>query len=420
MGPGRRGPVPINVRSVIRTYRAAFGGLPLDLWIVAAVLFVNRAGGMVLPFISLYLTQDRGLTVTHAGWILALYGLGATIGSYVGGQVSDRIGADRTMALSLAGSAVLYVVVGLQCSIFGIGVGVFFLSIIAESFRPACMSSMAHRAPEAMRVRAFALLRLAANLGIGIGPAVGGWLALYDYLWIFLVDAASCVAALVLLWRALPPAPAADFVAPTDRAGRRAISPWRDVPFLLLSGVVLLVACCFFQVFSTLPVYFREQLRFRESTIGLLLGLNAMLIVVFEMVITHFSETCRRMRVVALGAFLVCAGMALIPLGGSVAWIAVTIVVWTTGEMLVLPATNAVIADRAPRGARGHYMGIYATAFSLAFILAPALGSFVYGRVSPTALWYGIGMLGPLLAAAALALSSTFPGSFRAKATDRS
>ena len=98
------------IGSVARVYRAAFAGLPRDVWLHSFVLLVNRSGSMVLPFIALYLTQEHGLTAAQAGRVLALYGIGAAFGSYLGGWLSDRVGAVRTQHLSLVVSGVGFVV----------------------------------------------------------------------------------------------------------------------------------------------------------------------------------------------------------------------------------------------------------------------------------------------------------------------
>ncbi|MEE8488314.1 MAG: MFS transporter [Gemmatimonadota bacterium] len=393
------------IRTIARTYRAAYSGLPRELWLLSLVLLVNRAGGMVLPFLTLYLTHERGLSVAVAGRILAVYGLGAVVGSFVGGWLSDRIGATRTQQVSLIASGFGYLWLSVLEGIFQISLGMFLLSVAVEAFRPAVMADTAQRAPAEIRVRAFALLRLAANLGVGIGPAVGGYLALYDYHWLFVADAASCWAAFLLLTLTLRGSTAGIDATPRAISYR---SPWSDGPFLLLMALVVLLAAGFFQFFSTLPLYFRQVSGFPENTIGLLLAFNPLLIVLFEMVLIHWVERRNRLFFVGLGAFLVCAGFALIPLGGSLVYLMFTIAVWTLGEMLALPLINAVVTERAGPGNQGRYMGLYTMAFSAAFVFAPACGMTVYERFGPNALWYGIGALGPPLWIWAIVLNRAF------------
>ena len=392
------------IRTVLRTYRRAFSGLPRDLWLLALVALVNRAGSMVLPFIALYLTQQRGFSVILAGRVLGLYGVGAIIGSYLGGWLTDRVGPTRCQQLSLVASGFGYLAFSMLRDLEAILVATLLLSVVVESFRPANMAGFAQRAPREMQARAFGLLRLAANLGMGIGPAVGGVLALYDYAWLFYLDAATCWLAagiMALALRRIAPAPREQATGPGG-AGR---SPWSDGPFLAFLVLVALLAMVFFQIMSTLPLYWREAYGFRENAIGILFAANAGLIVLFEMVITYWAERRRRMVLIGLGCFLVCLGFGLMPFGHSLPYVFFTLLVWTSGEMLALPLMNAVVADRSGPGNRGRYMGMMTMSFSVAFMVAPLTGTWVYERFGPDTLWYGVGALGIPLLVGALILS---------------
>jgi len=392
---------------VIETYRAAFRGLPRDVWLLSLVALINRSGTMVLPFLSLYVAEERGLSVSGAGRVLAVYGLGAVAGSYLGGWLSDRIGSTLTQTFSLVTSGFAFLAFLHLDSPVEIAAGAFLLSLFAESFRPAVMADMAHRAPPEIAARAFALLRLAVNVGMGIGPAIGGFLALYDYDWLFIVDAITCWLAAVTLVATLGrTAPEVHDDPASQVAGGR--SPWRDGPFLLLMLLMTVLASIFFQVFSTMPLYFSGVYGLAENAIGLFLAFNAALIVAFEMVLIHSLEGRSRLILIGFGAFLICAGLGLMPLGSSIPFIGFTIAVWTFGEMLALPLTNVLVADRAGRTHRGRYMGLYTMTFSVAFVFAPAGGTWIYEGFGPDILWYGAGACGVLLWVWALALRPAF------------
>jgi len=364
--------------------------------VLSAITLVNRAGTMVLPFISLYLTQSQGFSLTQVGRLLSLWGLGSAIGAWVGGWMTDRIGSIRTQQLSLVASGVGFLWFIRLDTEFEISIAMFLLAIVADAFRPAAMAATVERAPVDLQARAFALLRQGVNMGMAIGPAFAGLLALYDYRWLFIADAATCWIAALLLALLL------DRRSPESHpdSGRKLDlprSPWTDVPFLFLLLLVFGLAIVFFQLMSTLPLYFREHYGFREDTIGLLLASNAALIMMFEMVLIHWAEKRDRLFLVGAGAFLVCLGFAMMPLGTSVAFAALTIAVWSVGEMLSLPLMNTIVADRSGPGNRGQYMGAYTMVFALAFIVAPLSGTFVWDRFGADMLWYGIGVLGLLL-----------------------
>jgi MFS family permease len=389
-----------------RAYREAFSGLPRSIWLLAAGTLVNRSGTMVLPFMSLYLTAKLGFSAVEAGRILGLYGIGAIAGAYLGGWLSDRIGAVRVQTLSLLGAGAGFLVLGALTGRAAISTAVLLLSIVAECFRPALFTAIAQHSPLEVRTRSFALIRLAVNLGMSVGPAVGGILAVHHYHWLFVADALTCWAAAAMLWATLGrhatarPAARTSLSLPTG-------SPWRDRPYLAFLLLAVVLGTVFFQLLSTIPLYLRESYGLPESKIGVLLALNAVIIVGFEMVLLRSIEHLDHLRVVGLGCFLVCAGFGLMPFGRGVAYAAFTIVVWTLGEMLTLPLANAVASHRADSGQAGRYLGAYSLAFSVAFVLAPLIGTGIYQRLGPDVLWHAVTGVGVLLWLGFAALSHT-------------
>jgi predicted MFS family arabinose efflux permease len=137
---------------------------------------------------------------------------------------------------------------------------------------------------------------------------------------------------------------------------------------------------------------------FAENRIGQLLAINTVIIVLFEMVLLHGLKSAVPLKVIAIGALLTGGGFALTPLGRGFPYAALTVAVWTVGEMLSLPLLTAEIANRSHEGNRGRHMGWFGVSFSLAWMLGPLIGSEVYSRFSPLALWLGCGALGAFLA----------------------
>ncbi len=392
------------LRTVISAYRAAFAGLPREVWLLAGALLVNRAGTMVLPFLSLYLTRDLDFTAADAGLIIGCFGLGSMVGSFIGGWLSDRVDPVRVQELSLIASGFGFLAFTHLETFTALAVGVLFLAAISDAFRPALMAAVAHRSPPETRARAFALIRLAANLGMAVGPAAAGILAIYGYVWIFVGDALTCWAAAVMLLatiRADVPGGTADRRQARGRDG----SPLRDLPFLGFMLFHVVLAMAFFQVWSTVPLFLRSFYGMSERGIGLLLALNALLIVLTEMLLIRAVENRDRMRIVGLGAFLVCCGLAILPFGPGWMVAVLFMVVLTVGEMLSLPITNAIVAERAGTNSVGRYMGVYTLTFSTAFVIGPIAGTAVYQNLGPQYLWYGAGVVGIALALAFAALS---------------
>lgn len=392
---------------IYRLYRSAFAGLSRDIWLLSLVLLVNRAGTMVLPFLALYLTKEKGFPVTVAGQILGLYGIGAIAGAYLGGWLSDRIGSIRVMQLSLFSSALFYFFLSQLESLFAISAIVLCLSAVAEAYRPATMSAATGFSHPANRARALALLRLAANLAMSIGPAVGGLLALYSYFWLFVGDGITCLAALALLLIFFS-ARESHLTTRKMEPGTHDRSPWKDGPFLMLMLLTIVLASVFLQIFSTFPIFLREAYLLSEEKIGILIACNALIIILFEMLLIKAVEKMNMMLLVGLGGFLTCLGFFLLPFGSSLIYILFTIVVWTCGEMLSMPLTNTIIANRASSRYRGRYMALYTISFSIAFVISPITSTTIYEKMGPDILWYSIGLIGILLAAGFAALSKYF------------
>jgi MFS family permease len=392
------------VGRILRPYTASVEGLPRSIWMLFWVTLINRSGTMVLPFLALFLTRERGMSIGEAGQLLSLYGLGALIGAFVGGWLSDHIGPVKAQQASLVSGGLSYLAFLFVDKPVALAVAIFTASLLAEAVRPGIMAATAENAPAGHQVRAFALIRLGANLGMSVGPAMGGLLAAYSYDWIFIADAATCWLAAVFLTRFMPSRKAR--VESDEQDTAPAISPFRDGPFLAFLLLVFVIAVVIFQIMGTMPLFFHEHYGMPERSIGLLLGLNAGLIVIFELPISHRAERSGRLfGILGLGCFLVCLGFAVLPLGTGALIAAASITVWTFGEMLAFPLFNAIVARRAGEGQRGRYMGLYTAAFAAALILAPVGGTWVYDRFGPSSLWYGIGALGPLLWIAALAFS---------------
>lgn len=386
------------LRRLGRSYARAFSGLPGEVWVLAVATLVNRAGTMVLPFLTLYLTGHFGWSAAAAGRMLALYGAGAIGGAFLGGWAADRWSPIAVQQLSLVGTGVGFLALTQISSERGFGIAMVLISLVAESYRPALLAAAGKDVPEAVRGRSMGLLRLAVNAGMSVGPALGGLLAGVNYDLLFIADACTCWAAAGVLFlarrRAARRAPR---VAGVPGASAPVGSPWRDGPFVLFLGLAMLLAIVFFQINGTFPLYLHKEYGLSEAAIGGLLGLNALIVVACEMLILHRVERLAPLSVVAPGAFLVCLGFALLPLGRGALYAAATIVVWTIGEMLALPMANVFVAARAGSGRAGRYMGAYTMAFAAAFLLAPAIGLSVYDRFGANVLWGAAGAVGGAL-----------------------
>ncbi len=384
------------VHRVANLYRDAFSGLPRPIWWLALALLVNRAGTMVLPFLSLYFTRHLGYSLAQTGHLIALYGLGSVLGSWGGGRLSDRIGPIRVQRWSLLLTGLGFFALIPLHHPRQVAVAAFLIGLVGDAFRPALMVAATRMSDESNRVRAYALLRLAANAGMAIGPAVGGFLAVHAYRWLFIGDALTCWLAFLLLTIRLRDAEGESRAerAVSRRVAAESRSPWTDWPFVAFLVLVTLLALTFFQIFTTLPLHLRDHYGLDERAVGQVIALNALLIVLFEMVLLRRLEAVDPVRLAGLGGFLVGGGLALIPLGPPFGVALLAAVVWTVGEMLSLPTANAVVARRSEGGATGSYMGAFMVTFAVALILAPIVGTRLYALAEGRVLWTTAGAIG--------------------------
>ncbi len=383
------------IRRMIFGYLAAFKGLPREAWLLSAAIFVNRSGSMILAFLSLYLTTKLNVDIQLAGLLIGLFGFGAIMGAIIGGWLTDRYDAFKVLILSQGLGGLNFIVLGYMTSAWQIGGMLFLTGLLSEGYRPAHLTAMAQVCKEKYRVRGFALSRLAVNLGMSIGPAVGGFLAQQDYHLLFWADGITCLMASILIYfffrnfkQSHSDEPKSLAVSVGDSA------PWRDTIFMLLMVFIFFIGITFNQVFNTWPIYLKLNYHLAESNIGLMMGLNALIIVIFEMPVIHRLSHIRPLNLMSIGVLFFFSGMALIPFGKSFGFVAFTVVLWTIGEMLIFPVVPGYVAQRANDKNRGKYMGMYSLGFGISFSLGPIIGTWAYSNVGAVEMWYWIALLG--------------------------
>ena len=363
-------------------------GLPREMWVLFAATLVNRAGSMVLAFFVLYLTRDVGLPVATAGLMVLVYGAGALVTAPVAGRLADRFGPIRVMRASLLGSGIVMLAFPAARTLPAIVALTLVLAITAESFRPANLTLVGDLVTPVQRKPAFALNRLAINLGMSVGPALGGVLAGISFRWLFLVDGGtSLLSGVILAASAFPPHRRAPRELEDAIAPPLTRSAHRDPRLLYFLAAMFPISFVFFQHISSMPVYLVRDLKLSESSYGLLFTINTLLIVFLEVGLNTATARWPHRRTLALGAALCGLGF------GSLAWArdfrgaAATVVVWTFGEMLIFPGMADYLTDIAPVERRGEYMGLSQMMMGLAFMVGPWGGLQILASFGPRALW---------------------------------
>ena len=385
---------------IVTLYKNAFAGLSQPAWMLAVVMFINRAGAMVLPFLSVYLTESLGFSLKQAGIILSLFGLGSMGGAFLGGWLTDKIGHFKVQVTSLVLGGLGFFTISLLHTFEALAVGIFFLACITESLRPANSSSVAYYAQPENVTRAFSLNRMALNLGFSFGPALGGLLASVSYQWLFMADGISSVlAGLFFYFYFRHKTGSGVSLTPTETPKPKLQSPYQDVVYLVYLVCCCLFAIVFFQFFSTLPLYYRQIHALPESQIGGLFALNGGLVFSLEMVAVYvLSQHFSARFLITIGTALVGISFALlnIPAGPVMLYIAMTLL--SLAEILAMPFMATIVVQRSGLANRGAYMGLFTLSYSIAHVLGPYTGTTLIEAYGFDTLWWATFGLAVLVA----------------------
>ncbi len=390
---------------MLKLYKSAYSGLSSEVWILALVMLVNRTGAMLMPFLSIIMTEGRGFSLAQAGYLMSAFGLGSILGSWLGGKLTDSLGFYRVQLWSLMLTGIMFLLLASASGFITMLLGIFTLSLVADIFRPANQAAIVLYSHPEHLTRSFGLQRLAFNLGYSIGPALAGLLMVrFGHNAIFYMSALGYLLSFFLLWRLLP-APS-DALVPKIETEEKEKSPslhtppWQNVPYLKFLFFNFLAVTGFFQLISSIPAYWKKELLFSEFEIGLLMGLNGLLIVLIEMPLLYRIENRISKRIsIAGGALLFLLSYAALLTGLSAVWAAVLyIVLISIGEMFYMPFTSSLIGMKAPQQRLGQYMGWYSISWGIGIVLAPTGGLYVADHWGFEALWY-LSMLVCLFAA---------------------
>lgn len=387
------------LRTGLRSYFNNFKGFRREVWILAIITFINRAGTMVLPFLSKYLKENLHFTYGQVGWIMVAFGLGSMLGSWLGGKLSDKIGFYKIMIFSLFTSGILFFILQYITSFWGLCFGMFTIMAIADMFRPAMFVSLSVYAKPENRVRALSLVRLSVNLGFAAGPTLGGLIILgMGYQGLFWVDGSTCIIAILIFAFSVKEKKRIPLAIDESPAKINHKSIYKDKPFWLLLFTIFIVAMVFFQLFTTLPLYHHEKFGLTEFHTGMLLSLNGLLVFLLEMPIVSIIERKKinKIKIISYGALCVALGYYILLIDSWVFILVISIVLLSLGEIFTFPFSNAVALNRAPKGQEGQYMGLFTMSFSLAHIACSKTGLDIIAHFGYQTNWIVMGSLGML------------------------
>jgi predicted MFS family arabinose efflux permease len=392
--------------------------IPRNIWLLSFTTLINRSGTMVLPYLILYLTKHEGISASSAGMVLSFYGAGALITSPFVGRLSDKIGALTVMRVSLLFTGIIVFLYSFVHSFELILIVTLIWSVISEAFRPANLALISMEASVDQRKTAFALNRLAINLGMSIGPVIGGFLAMMDFSLLFYVNGVMTLSAWLFLYFSKFDlkhktagekfdirAAGQDQVNSADNQE----SVLKDRTFIYFLLALIPVELVFFQHIGAMPLYIVRNLHYTESTFGLLMAINTVLIIFIEVPLNNIMNNWDDRKLSALGALLCGLGYGAMLFSTQLEFLVFTIIIWTFGEMIFFPASASFISAISPENKRGEYMGYFQVTFSFSLMVGPWLGTIVLDNFGAPVLWISTFILSLISMTAFLMIRNSSP-----------
>ena len=375
-----------------RTYKEAYHGITKPVWILATIQLINRTGSMVLPFMTVYMTSALGYTKTEAGIIMSIFGIGSLAGSYLGGRWTDKFGPFKVQFLSLTIGGMSYLFIPFLHGFYPLAIGVFICGLINDSLRPAASSMTSHFATEATTTRSFSLMRMAINLGVAIGPAIAGILAGINYMWLFIGDGATCIAAGIVFYYYFKEKQP-QIHTEKKHATTAQTSPYRDGKFMLFMLFCFFYAAAFFQIFSGIPLYYKDVYFKPEAAIGLLIGFNGLIVFVFEMItVSQLEKRFRPNAMIVVGCVMLGLSFLIFNIFHGTIILLIAMLLLSFSEIFAMPFMISRVVKSATPQTRGSYLAAYTIAWALAFIISPYSSTQIIENFNYTTLWWIMGV----------------------------
>jgi MFS family permease len=396
---------------MLKRFRDTAREFPGKFWVLVGASFIDVTGRtIVFPFFALYITQRFGVGMTEAGALFAIFSVAGFFGNVMGGGLADRFGRKGILVFGLVFSALSSVSMGLVARLTTFYALAAVVGLLSDVAGPAHGAMVADLLPDEKRAEGYGILRVAGNVAWIVGPTIGGLLATRSYFLLFVLDAvASLITAMVVL-RLIPE------TRPQARAGgerepmsatfvgyRRVLADGRFAAFLLISALMNVV---YLQLYSTLSVYLRDVHAVTTRAYGLLMSMNATLVVVSQFWVTRKIRPYRPLTMMALGSALYMIGFSLWGFVSAFPLFVASMLIITVGEMIVVPVAHALVARFAPEDMRGRYMAVFALSWSIPSAVGPWAAGLILDHYNPNLVWYLAGCLSAAAAAGFLILDS--------------
>jgi MFS family permease len=368
------------------------------IWLVSLVNLLLAIGfSICIPFLALYLHQDRGVSMALVGVIILLSGLSAAVFELIGGEFCDRFGRRPLVLFSVVFRSLVYIImaflVSLGAPVWSIAAAFLASQALGSVGKPATQAMITDLAPPRLLTESFGILRMGVNVGWAAGPALGGYLAAFmPYGWLFGV--AAGISILTVFVALFLKESIVQKNHKTDFQGLARVS--RNTSFMLFIFFNLLLFTAMGQMMSTLSIYMVDRVGYTTAQYGLLLTVNGLLVILLQYPIARNIDRFSRTRVIILGCLLYAVGYLMFGWVGSYALAIAAMVIVSLGEIAFAPAAMSVVGEIAPRGEKGRYMGFFGLNQVVGISVAPLFGGILLDTFlsNHIAIWGIIGIIG--------------------------
>ncbi len=381
-------------------------GLPSTYWLLWVGTLINRLGGFVIPFLTLYLTSQRAISVSQATLMVSFFGAGSFIAQLSGGELTDRLGRRPVMLMSFFVTPFFMIALGFAQNIILISMATFIVGFFTDLYRPAVGATIADLVPPEARTRGYGYVYWAINLGAAVAPILAGLIAKHNYLILFIADGlTTAIFGFIVLFGIRETRPAEAHPA-SHTPLRERISELKRAPILLIfSLLTLFFGMIYTQGYFGLPIDMKSH-GLGPDKYGLAIAMNGLLVILMTIPISNMAAKWPRFETVAVAAVLLGLGFGFTALASTLPLFMLSVAIWTLGEIAATSVAPTIIADLSPVELRGLYQGIFGAAWGLAYFIGPILGGQVYEKSGGNALWIGCLIIGIVIAVCYYALSA--------------
>jgi MFS family permease len=380
---------------------------PETFWVITLASFIDNIGSfMLMPFISLYMTQKFGIGMVEAGIVFLIVGIGHLVGGLVGGALIDKFGRKKMALYGLFISGSFSIIMVLIHNINTLYIVVGLMGLFGSLGGPARGAMLADVLPPKQRAEGYGILRVVVNLSATIGPALGGFLATDNFAWIFIGDAISSAITAVIFFIKVPETkpepkpkkiedgleiPEKEETIASTMGGYKEV--FRDWKFMFFIGVSMIMSLVYVNMNFTLPVFLVDDLEFSPKIYGWLISMNAFMVVVLQFWLTRRVKRFPALIIIGIGNLLYGIGFAMYGFISSMLFVFIAMIIITIGEMIIAPFAQAIAANFAPEDKRGRYLAV----FGFSGIIPMMFGTIAFGAIMDNYnsiwVWYICGVL---------------------------